>query len=111
MNGEGLKPLAPPLANSEWLSESSERLIRILLQGIAGPVQVNGSSYQPPEILPEMPALAVLNDSQIAEVLSYISNEWGTLANQISSEHVAKIRTETSLRSLPWTQEELLRIE
>ncbi|MBT5708531.1 MAG: c-type cytochrome [Verrucomicrobia bacterium] len=111
LNGEGLKPLAPPLANSEWLSESSERLIRILLQGITGPVQVNGSSYQPPEILPEMPALAVLDDHQIADVLSYISNQWGTSADSISSEHVAKIRSETSSRSLPWTQEELLQIE
>ena len=111
LNGEGLKPLAPPLANSEWLSESSERLIKILLHGITGPVEVGGSSYQPPDILPEMPALAVLNDNQIAEVLSYISNEWSNSADRISSDHVAKIRSATVSRRLPWTQEELLRVK
>ena len=111
LNGEGLKPLAPPLVESEWLSDRSDRLIRIVLQGIAGPVHVNGTRYQAPNILPEMPALSVLDDFQIFAVSRYIQSEWGQVTDEISSELVSEIRTSTSSRNLPWTEAELLRLE
>src|SRR5436305_1463336 len=37
-HGLGLESLAPPLAGSEWVLGSEERLIRIVLQGLRGRV-------------------------------------------------------------------------
>jgi len=102
--GEGVKPLAPPLAKSDWVTGSEDRLIRILLHGLAGPIQVSGVTYQPPDIQPEMPPLAALADAQIAAVLSYVRNEWGGPGAIVAAERVGRIRTETIQREVPWTE-------
>src|SRR6266852_6068012 len=39
-HGLGLESLAPPLAGSEWVLGSEERLVRIVLQGMRGRVSV-----------------------------------------------------------------------
>jgi mono/diheme cytochrome c family protein/HEAT repeat protein len=111
VNGEGMTPLAPPLVNSEWVLGPESRLIRIVLNGLEGPIHVNGTRYEPPLILPEMPSAATLEDSQIAAILSYIRREWGHEADPISFAQVARIRREVSDRQLQWTEDELLQIK
>jgi mono/diheme cytochrome c family protein len=109
--GQGVVPSAPPLASSEWATGSENRLIRLVLQGIAGPISVNGTTYQPPTILPEMPGLAGgLDDDQIASVLTYIRNSWGHNAAPITPAQVAAVRNETRQLSRPWTPASLLEI-
>jgi hypothetical protein len=55
-----------------------------------------------------MPPLgAALTDTQIAGVLTYIRREWEHGASPISTEFVARIRSENTLRSKSWTGEEL----
>jgi mono/diheme cytochrome c family protein len=111
LTGEGLRPLAPPLVNSDWVLGPDSRVIRIALNGVAGPIQVNGLLYQPPDVLPEMPALGVLEDVQIAAVLNYIRRDWGHEAPTVSPARVAAIRSEHGDRERPWSAEELLRFE
>jgi len=110
-NGQGVVPSAPPLANSEWATGPENRLIRLVLQGMSGTITVNGTTYQPPAILPEMPGLAAgLNDDQIASALSYIRNSWGHSAALISPAQVATVRNETRQLTRPWTAATLLEI-
>ena len=71
-HGNGQEGLAPALANSEWATGPEGRLIRVALQGIRGPIKVNGKVFEL-----EMPAMLVLEDEQIAAVLTYIRREWG----------------------------------
>ena len=104
-NGAGLAGLAPPLAESEWVTGSEARLARIVLHGLTGPITVNDVTYQM-----EMPALAVFDDEQIAGVLSYIRQEWGNEAPAVSADTVKQIRASTGSRTAPWTQDELLQI-
>ena len=104
-HGNGQEGLAPPLANSEWATGSEERLIRISLQGLRGPIKVSGKTYQQ-----EMPALAILEDEQIAAVLTYIRREWGNAAAPVDPKTVARIRAETAKREDAWTEAELLKI-
>lgn len=112
LNGEGIRPLAPPLTNSDWIRGSENRLIRIALNGVAGPIHVDGIKYEPPLTLPDMPAMHyLLNDTQIASVLSYVRSEWGDGAALLSPDQIAKIRSETKNRETPWTEEELLKIK
>ena len=104
-HGNGQESLAPPLANSEWVLGSEARLIRVSLQGVRGPIKVNGKTFQL-----EMPQMAVLEDEQIAAVLTYIRREWGNAAAPVDPKTVAKIRTETAKRDEAWTEAELLKI-
>lgn len=104
-HGLGQEGLAPPLANSEWVTGSPERLARIALQGLRGPITVLGKQYSM-----EMAPLGVLEDEQLAQVLTYVRREWGNTASPIDPEFVAKVRAATAERSEPWSEEELLKI-
>ncbi len=107
LTGQGIRPLAAPLVDSDWVLGSEDRLIRVLLHGLTGPVRVDGIIYQPPIVLPAMPAVGALEDAKIAAVLSYIRREWGHAADPVSDDRVAEIRRETQGRGLPWTAKEL----
>lgn len=108
-NGLGVPPAFPPLAGSEWVTGSEERLIRILLHGLEGPIEVKGQTY-----VGLMPAFGAggaynWNDQRIAEVLTYIRAEWGNEASPITAEQVTAIRTGAAAgRTKAWTAEELL---
>jgi mono/diheme cytochrome c family protein len=86
---------------------SRERLIRIALHGVQGPIEVNGNRYRHPEIMPGMGV--ALKDQQIADVLSYVRTAWGG-KSQVKEEDVARIRAEHQGRVLPWQVKELLNI-
>jgi len=108
--GEGLKAQAPPLRRSDWVTGSSARLIRIVLHGMQGPLQVQGKRYAPPEILAEMPPLSVLEDSQLSSILNFIRREWGHDADWVNADNVEHVRQSTIGRELPWNETELLQI-
>ena len=105
-HGLGQEGLAPPLAGSEWVSGSEQRIIRIVLHGLRGPIKVKG---QPFDL--DMPALGVLDDEQISTVLTYIRNEWGHAYPPVTAATVKKVREQTAERADSWTQEELLKIK
>lgn len=104
-HGMGQEGLAPPLFEAEWVLGSDERLVRIVLQGVRGPLTVKGKTYEM-----EMPPVNVLDDEQIASILTYIRREWGHTGNPVSDEVVARIRKETESRIEAWTEKDLLAI-
>ena len=77
-SGLGQEGLAPPLLDSEWVRGSERRLIRIILHGLRGPLTVKGKLYEL-----DMPPLAVLEDEQIASILTYVRREWGHSASAV----------------------------
>jgi mono/diheme cytochrome c family protein len=104
--GLGQEGLAPPLAASDWAVGPESRLVRIVLQGIGGPLSVNGKEYSL-----DMPGLALaLNDEQIAQILSYIRRDLGNEAPVVSTASVKKIRDATKDRGASWTADELRQI-
>lgn len=111
LNGEGVSPVAPPLANSSWVLGANSRLIRIVLHGLEGPIEVSGTRYEPPIVMHDMPALEVLDDGAIAAILNYIRRDWGHEADPVPPEEVARIRRATTNRQQPWTEPELLQIK
>jgi mono/diheme cytochrome c family protein len=106
-DGAGKPNQAPPLAGSEWVTGSVQRLVRIPLSGVTGEIQVKGQSYN----LPSMPAMgAALSDDDLAAALTYMRQSWGNKAPAISAEEIKAIRTEAGSRAQPWTAAELLAI-
>ncbi len=69
--GEGLAALYPPLAHSDFLANKNA-VICLIRYGQQGPIKVNGKSYNRP-----MPAQPQLSDLEVAELVTYIYNEWG----------------------------------
>jgi len=104
-HGLGQEGLAPPLVDSEWVLGPPQRVVRIVLHGLHGPVNVKGKTFQL-----DMPALGVFEDDQIAAILTYIRREWGHTAGPVESDLVKKIRAETEKREEAWTEAELLKI-
>jgi mono/diheme cytochrome c family protein len=106
--GLGLEGLAPPLADSEWAEGPVDRVVRIVLQGLTGPISVNGAPYRM-----EMPALPTMSDADIASVLTYIRRQpdWEHTASPVDEATVAKIRDATRSRQVLWTAKELQEIK
>jgi mono/diheme cytochrome c family protein/glucose/arabinose dehydrogenase len=105
-HGLGQEGLAPALVDSEWVTGSEKRLARIVLQGLRGPITANGK-----QISLEMPPLGILEDQQIAAILTYIRREWNHTASPVTTEFVAKTREETASREEPWNEADLLKIK
>ena len=110
-DGAGLARFAPPLAGSEWVVGDERVLIRIVLHGMEGPVEVNGKLYDAPEILPVMPPHSVLDDAELAAILTYIRNDWGNVADPVERGSVGRIRHGSQGQTLPWTAEQLLNLD
>jgi hypothetical protein len=72
-----------------------------------GPLEVNGKKYDAPAILPVMPSHSVVDDSNIAAILTYIRNEWGHQAGAVARGTVGKTRVSSQGKVVPWTAEEL----
>ncbi len=87
-NGEGDKNRFPPVANSEWVSGDKERLIDVLLNGLQGPIEVNGKSYN--GFMP--PHANILDDQAVASIATYIRAGFGNKSSGITPSEVAKIR-------------------
>ena len=96
----------PPLAGTKWVLESEERLIKLVLKGLFGPIEVLGREY--PGQVPMTPYEGMLNDEEIAAVLTYVRNAFGNKADPVSSASVAKVRSEIQSRSGFYNPEELL---
>jgi mono/diheme cytochrome c family protein/glucose/arabinose dehydrogenase len=100
--GKGLEGLAPPLAESEWVLGEPDRIVKVVMHGLRGPIKVKGVTYSY-----DMPAAGFLSDEQIAGVLTYIRREWDHEASPVSVELVKKIREENKARTDAWTEGEL----
>lgn len=110
-NGMGVPGAFPPLAGSEWVNGSEERVIRILLHGLVGPVTVNSVTYNGVMTPFGLGSGYNWNDQRIADVLTYIRSEWGNTGSPITAEQVTAVRTGSAAgRTDFWTEEELLAI-
>jgi mono/diheme cytochrome c family protein len=100
LRGEGLpSQVAPPLAGAAEVNGDPALLIRLLLNGLTGPVA--GKDYG------VMPAQVANNDEYIASVLSYIRNSMGNNATLIHPADVRAIRSSDTARHTSWTLKEL----
>ena len=105
--GEGVEGTYPPLAGSEWVNGDEAKVVRILLHGVTGPIEVAGETFNG-----MMPAWgATLKDDDIAAVLTYVRSTWGNTGAPITAAKVASIRAATTSRTTPWTSAELAQVK
>jgi mono/diheme cytochrome c family protein len=107
-SGQGVAGQFPPLAGSEWvLEEGPNRIIRVVMNGLSGPITVKGSPFGAVQMLPWKDALT---DEQIANVLTYVRSEWGNNAPPVTAAQVKKVRDQVASRAEYWTAPELQKV-
>lgn len=109
--GQGTPGLFPPLDGSEWVTaEDPSRLVRIILDGLTGPITVKGQQWPGTTLMPGFRGTGP-TDEDIANVATYVRNAWSNKAPPVKPETVTSIREETSGHTgQPWTADALLKI-
>jgi mono/diheme cytochrome c family protein len=96
MTGLGVAGQYPPLAGSEYVNGGTRRLAMIVLKGLEGPVTVKGAQYGAAVM---QPWEKTLTDAKIADVLTFIRQEWGNTGGPVSPEGIAALRKELAGRA------------
>jgi nitrite reductase (NO-forming)/hydroxylamine reductase len=86
-DGKGLPGAFPPLAGSDYLKADKHRAVKNVLQGLTGPVVVNGATFNS-----VMPPMTQLSDAEIADALTFAMNSWGNAFGTVSVAEVAAVR-------------------
>ncbi len=86
VNGEGLANLYPPLKDSDYLMNDVEASICFVKNGLKGEITVNGKVFNQ-----EMPANGIMTDLELAEILTYVVNEFNDREMLISQKEVRRV--------------------
>lgn len=105
-DGNGVLGVYPPLVASNWVTGHPQVVSRILINGLNGPIVVKGSNYNG-----NMPAFGssglALSDKDIAGVITYIRQEWGNSASDVTAATIAEYSDLYAGRSVPWQAADL----
>ncbi|MCU0636340.1 MAG: cytochrome c, partial [Gemmatimonadaceae bacterium] len=102
-DGKGVSGAFPPVVGSEWVTGDEAVLVKILLNGLQGPITVAGNSYNG-----MMPAWReALSDADIAHVATYLRQWAPNAAPAVSEATVKTLREQTAARTGAWTAAEL----
>ena len=75
-------------ASSPWVAGNEERLIKIILAGMAGELEIKGAKFN--SAMPNVGA--GLKDAQIAHIATYVRQAWGNTAGPVTDAKVAEVR-------------------
>jgi len=107
-NGQGLPGTYPPLVKSEWLTDD-QRLIKIVLKGLWGPLEINGTKFDPAKGVPPMPGFGgFLSDDEVAGTINYVRQSFGNNLPLVTPAQVAAVRAATKDRIDFYMVEELM---
>lgn len=86
-DGEGMKGVFPPVAKSDYFADNPEKAISAIVNGLSGPITVNGEQFNS-----AMPAQS-LSDEEVANVVTYLLNSFGNKGGEVSPDQVKKVRS------------------
>jgi putative heme-binding domain-containing protein len=106
-DGEGLALSGfPPLSKSSWVMTEDERLVKITLKGMVGPLELDGKKF--PGLVPMTPFGGLLNDEEMAAVIAFVRNSFGNKGAVIPASKIKAVREATKAKLDFYTPEELL---
>ena len=86
-DGSGVPGMNPPLQKTTFVLGDKKKLIRIVLNGFNKEVEINGETYSNP-----MPAFDFLKDEEVADVLTYVRNNFTNKASLVTAAEVKTTR-------------------
>jgi mono/diheme cytochrome c family protein len=110
-NGMGKEGQFPPLAGSDWLlAAGPNRIGRIVLHGLTGPIVVN-TPRGPVSLNATMAPLGDnYTDEELAAALSYVRKQWGNNADKISPGDIKALRAATASHPGPFVPADLMKM-
>ena len=90
VDGSGVPMMNPPLTKTKWTLGSKAVLIRQVLKGSSGTVEIDGDTFRN-----TMPPQPQLTDQQIADVLTFVRNNFGNKATAVTPAEVKVVRAKT----------------
>ena len=107
-DGNGLTASGfPPLSGTEWVTGDQVRLVKVILKGLMGPIEVNGKQY---EGMVPMTPFEGLSDDDVAAVATYIRNSFGNTASPIQPSFVKEVRSTLSKKQSFYQSTKLLKM-
>ncbi|MDA7877297.1 c-type cytochrome [Akkermansiaceae bacterium] len=98
-DGAGLPNLGPILDNSDWVRGDHERLTKILLHGLQGPIIVNGKKFTPQAFMPGLAQNPTITDQDLADLMTFLRSGWSNRSPLVTKDQVVKIREATKERN------------
>lgn len=92
-NGQGLAGAFPPLAGNPHVTDDKLHVVRTILKGMSGPLEVNGQKYNA-----VMPPMQHISDEDIADITNYVLSSWGNKGGKVSEDEVEDLRVELGLK-------------
>ena len=86
-DGGGVPNTFPSLQKSDWVNGDKTRLIKVILNGLEGDIDVDGQTYSG-----IMPKQDHLSDKQIALVLTFLRQNFGNNASVVTPNEVKIIK-------------------
>ena len=110
-NGQGLPNMYPPLEKSNWIDGDDDRMIKIALKGMWGAVEVNGKKFDPATggVPPMVGFASLLNDEELAAVLSYVKQSFGNNGTFITPDQVKRVREATKAQTTFYMADDILK--
>ncbi len=109
-DGKGVDNIYPGLAKSNWLEGNGDRVIKIVLKGLFGPLDFQGKKYGPEKGTPPMMGFGpLLKDEEVAGVISYVHQSFGNNLPMVKVEDVKRVREETKDRAIFYMVDEILK--
>jgi mono/diheme cytochrome c family protein len=87
VDGGGVPRMNPPLIKTKYVLGDKKQLITILLKGLNEPLEIEDDEFHNP-----MPPQPQLTDQQIADVLTFVRNNFGNKASAVSTTEVKNVR-------------------
>lgn len=106
--GSGQPGVAPTLWASQWVTDP-DRLVKVLLHGLKGPIKVGDEDWNTPAVMPGFAGREDISDKDLAGVATYIRNSWGNAEDTdgaLTEGAIAELREATETRSGPYTAED-----
>lgn len=84
-DGKGYEQLYPPLNQVEYMRENPRKVACILKYGMNGPLSIKGEAYNL-----YMPGNTQLSSHRLAQLMTYIYNDWGNEHKRFTADFVEK---------------------
>ena len=110
-SGTGTPGIYPPLnvPGNPWLADD-ERMIKVVLKGLWGPLEISGQRLAPTNGVPPMVGFAgMLTDEEAAAVISYVRQSFGNNLPMVQPAQVARVRSQTRDRADFYMVEEIMK--
>lgn len=103
-DGRGVPQTFPPLVGSEWVTGERNTMLRIILGGLSGPVEVAGQKFNS-----VMPGHSHVSDDEIASIAGFVRFAFGDMKEKpVTPAEVKALRPDVEKRKfVPWTVQDL----